>query len=304
MSHCLIFNTGALKPSALDLGGVLVIAITLCQIRDGANDFVHGSVAFCTNLFYLQADRMSINARNFFTFVSEVCDTISQMKIDVLTLFPDMFDGPFDASLMKKAQEAGIFELRVHQLRDWAIDRHGTVDSPPFGGGAGMVLRVEPFYKALQELDPEHAAHRILMTPQGKPFCQSKAEELSQTKKHLIILCGHYEGFDERIRQHLVDEEISLGDFVLTGGEIPAMAVIEATVRLLSGVVGREESIDDESFSQGLLEYPHYTRPEVFEGWLVPEVLLSGHHAKIEAWRREQSKQRTKKRRPDLLKGN
>lgn len=224
------------------------------------------------------------------------------MKIDILTLFPEMFESPFNASLMKKALHSGKFDLQVHQLRDWAIDKHGTVDSPPFGGGAGMVLRVEPFYAALQQLDPEHRAHRILMTPQGQPFNQAKARQLSRLE-HLILLCGHYEGYDERIRQHLIDEEISLGDFVLTGGEVPAMAVVEATVRLLPGVVGREESLDDESFSQGLLEYPHYTRPEVFNSWQVPDILLSGHHAKIEAWRRQQSLERTRQRRPDLLQG-
>ena len=213
-----------------------------------------------------------------------------------------MFDSPLNSSLLKKAQDKGVFTFKAHQLRDWAIDKHGTVDSPPFGGGAGMVLRVEPFDKALKELDPNHTAHRILMTPQGVPFKQAKARELSQKHKHLIVLCGHYEGYDERIREHLIDEEISLGDFVLTGGEIPAMAVIEATVRLLPGVVGREESLADESHSEGLLEYPHYTRPEVYNDWTVPDVLLSGHHANIEAWRREQALERTKTRRPDLLK--
>ena len=146
------------------------------------------------------------------------------MHIDILTLFPEMFDSPLNSSLLKKAQDKGVFTFKAHQLRDWAIDKHGTVDSPPFGGGAGMVLRVEPFDKALKELDPNHTAHRILMTPQGVPFKQAKARELSQKHKHLIVLCGHYEGYDERIREHLIDEEISLGDFVLTGGEIPAMA--------------------------------------------------------------------------------
>jgi tRNA (guanine37-N1)-methyltransferase len=222
------------------------------------------------------------------------------MHIDILTLFPEMFVSPFASSLMKKALDAGKFTYTAHQLRDWAVDRHGTVDTPPFGGGAGMVLRIEPFYQALADLDPEHQAHRILMTPQGQPFKQAKARHLS-AKEHLIVLCGHYEGFDERIREHLVDEEISLGDFVLTGGEIPAMAIIEATVRLLPGVVGREESVADESHSDGLLEYPHYTRPEEFNGWRVPEILLSGHHANIEAWRRDQSRMRTEQKRPDLL---
>jgi tRNA (guanine37-N1)-methyltransferase len=224
------------------------------------------------------------------------------MQIDVITLFPEMFVSPMNSSLLKRALDNDKFTFTAHQLRNWAIDKHGTVDSPPFGGGAGMVLRIEPFDKALQQLDPNHSAHRILMTPQGMPFNQKRAQELSGQYKHLIILCGHYEGFDERIREHLIDEEISLGDFVLTGGEIPAMAVIEATVRLLPGVVGKEESLDDESHTKGLLEYPHFTRPEVYNNWSVPEVLLSGHHANIESWRRQQSISRTKKRRPDLMK--
>ena len=221
------------------------------------------------------------------------------MRIDVVTLFPEMFTGPLSESLLKRAQESGIFTFATHQLRQWAVDEYGTVDSPPFGGGAGMVLRVEPFYTALESIDAQHTAHRILLTPQGQTFTQAKAKELS-AKKHLVFLCGHYEGFDERIREHLVDEELSIGDYVLTGGEIPAMAIIDATVRLLPGVVGKEQSIADESFSNGLLEYPHYTRPEVFNEWRTPEVLLSGHHAKIEQWRREQAKERTKQRRHDL----
>lgn len=223
------------------------------------------------------------------------------MHIDVITLFPEMFSSPMGSSLIKKALNSEKFSFKAHQLRDWSIDKHGTVDSPPFGGGAGMVLRVEPFDKALHDLDPNHTAHRILMTPQGEPFKQSIAQNLSRNHSHIIILCGHYEGFDERIRQYLVDQEISLGDFVLTGGEIPAMAIIEATVRLLPGVVGREESLTDESHYDGLLEYPHYTRPERYKNWDVPEVLLSGHHANIESWRKVQSIARTKKRRPDLF---
>lgn len=223
------------------------------------------------------------------------------MHIDIITLFPEMFTSPLNSSLLKKALDKQLFTFKAHQLRNWAVDKHGTVDSPPFGGGAGMVLRVEPFDKALKELDANHSAHRILMTPQGVPFKQKRARELSANYDHLIILCGHYEGYDERIREFLVDEEISLGDFVLTGGEIPAMAVIEATVRLLPGVVGKEESLDDESHNTGLLEYPHYTRPEVYNKWNVPDVLLSGHHAKIEEWRHKQAVQRTKQRRPDLL---
>jgi tRNA (guanine37-N1)-methyltransferase len=221
------------------------------------------------------------------------------MRIDVLTLFPDMFTGPMSESLMKRAQANNIFSLHLHQLRQWALDSYGTVDGHPFGGGAGMVLRVEPFFQGLATIDPDHRGHRILLTPQGTPFTQQKAKQLQQLD-HLIFLCGHYEGFDERIREHLVDEEISLGDFVMTGGEIPAMAIIDATVRLLPGVVGKDESLASESFEDGLLEYPHYTRPEDFEGWKVPDILLSGHHANIAKWRQEQAKQRTTTRRPDL----
>jgi tRNA (guanine37-N1)-methyltransferase len=223
------------------------------------------------------------------------------MQIDVITLFPDMFSGPMSESLLKRAQDKGIFEFTTHQLRNWATNEYGTVDLPPFGGGAGMVLQVEPFYKALNQIDPQHTAHRILMTPQGQPFNQAKAQELSK-KERIIFLCGHYEGFDERIREHLVDEELSLGDFVLTGGEIAAMAMIEASVRLLPGVVGKEASVAEESFSDGLLEYPHYTRPEEFNGWKVPDILLSGHHANIASWRKQQALERTKMHRPDLLK--
>ncbi len=223
------------------------------------------------------------------------------MHIDVISLFPDMFTGPMSESLLKRAQDKGLFTLKVHPLRDWATNEYGTVDLPPFGGGAGMVLQVEPFFKALQDIDPHHTGYRILMTPQGAPFKQATARKLS-AKDHLIFLCGHYEGFDERIREHLVDEELSLGDFVLTGGEIAAMAMIEASVRLIPGVVGKEASVADESFSDNLLEYPHYTRPEEFNGWKVPEVLLSGHHANIAKWRREQAAKRTASRRPDLLK--
>jgi tRNA (guanine37-N1)-methyltransferase len=222
------------------------------------------------------------------------------MHIDVITLFPEMFSGPMHESLLKRAQDQGLWKFETHQLRQWAIDTYGTVDSSPFGGGPGMVLRIEPFYRALEQIDPEHVAHRILVTPQGKPFTQKTAEALSKQSR-IIFLCGHYEGFDERIRTHLVDEELSIGDFVLTGGEIPAMAMIDATVRLLPGVVGNHESLASESFHNNLLEYPHYTRPESFQGWNVPEVLLSGHHANIASWRQEQAKTRTKQRRPDLL---
>ncbi|MFC1627055.1 tRNA (guanosine(37)-N1)-methyltransferase TrmD [Patescibacteria group bacterium] len=222
------------------------------------------------------------------------------MKIDILTLFPKMFAGPFDESLLKKARDKGLIEINIHDLRDWTEDKHRTVDSKPFGGGAGMVMKVDVIDRALEKLR-EKDSKVILMTPQGKVYKQELAGELAK-EKHIILICGHYEGFDERIRKHLVDEELSIGDYVLTGGEIPAMVVVDSVVRLISGVVGKAESVENESFSEGLLEYPQYTRPADYKGMKVPEVLVSGDHAKIDQWRKEQSKKRTKAKRPDLLK--
>jgi len=211
------------------------------------------------------------------------------MQIDILTLFGDMFSGAFNESMLKRAQEKDIVQINIHNLRSWTVDKHNSVDDRPYGGGAGMVIMVEPVDKALNELKKKNS-HVILMTPQGKRFNQEKAQKLA-TLKHLIIICGHYEGFDERIRRHLIDEEISLGDFVLTGGEIPAMALVDATVRLMPGVLGKEESLLEESHSEpGYLEYPHYTRPVNYKGWEVPDILLSGNHAEIAKWRRENSK--------------
>lgn len=221
------------------------------------------------------------------------------MKIDVLTLFPGMFGGPLDESILQRARKRGLLDLRVHNLRDWTHDRHRTVDDRPFGGGPGMVLKCEPIFEAVESLrGPESRV--ILMCPTGRRFEQAVARELSGAS-HLILLCPSYEGIDERIREHLVGLELSVGDFVLTSGNLPAMMVIDAVVRLLPGVLGDDESAVDESFSHGLLEYPHYTRPADFRGWRVPEVLLSGNHAEIERWRRGQSRDRTILRRPDLL---
>ncbi|MGG4035814.1 tRNA (guanosine(37)-N1)-methyltransferase TrmD [Paenibacillus cisolokensis] len=224
------------------------------------------------------------------------------MKIDVLTLFPEMFEGVFGTSILGKAREKGIVELRTINFREYANNKHQTVDDAPYGGGGGMVLKPEPMFAAVEALT-EGAAKPprvILMCPQGEPYTQRKAEELSRAE-HLVFICGHYEGYDERIREHLVTDELSIGDYVLTGGELPAMVVIDSVVRLLPGVLGNETSAVTDSFSTGLLEYPHYTRPAVFRGWEVPEVLMSGHHGRIEAWRREQSLLRTLRRRPDLL---
>ena len=224
------------------------------------------------------------------------------MKIDVLTLFPAMFAGPLDESIVKRARQAGQLDLTIHDLRDYTHDRHRTVDDRPFGGGPGMVLKPKPIFEAVEALAGEKT-RVTLMTPQGRRFEQPVAREIAEYE-HLLLICGSYEGFDERIREHLAHDEISVGDFVLTNGALPAMIVIDAVTRLLPGVLGDEESATDESFSNGMLEYPQYTRPAEFRGWGVPEILLSGHHAEIEKWRREQSRERTKKRRPDLLAGD
>lgn len=229
------------------------------------------------------------------------------MKIDILTLFPEMFIGPFDHSIVKRAQEKGKVGIKLHPLRQWTKDRHKTVDDRPFGGGVGLVLMVEPIFKALGDLKKKES-QTVLLSPQGKPFNQDKAIRLSK-EKHLILICGHYEGVDERIREHLIDEEVSLGDFVLTGGEIPVMAITDALVRLIPGVLEKQEAIQNESFSRfkvggkdkQLLEYPQYTRPAKFNHWSVPKILLSGNHQEIDAWRQKKACQKTKKNRPDLL---
>ncbi|WP_127507849.1 tRNA (guanosine(37)-N1)-methyltransferase TrmD [Paenibacillus humicus] len=235
------------------------------------------------------------------------------MRIDVLTLFPEMFDGVFGASILGKARDKGIVSLQAVNFRNYANNKHNTVDDYPYGGGGGMVLKAEPVFSAVEDLlggssggavESQAAESKppriILMCPQGEPFSQRKAEELAREER-LIFICGHYEGYDERIREHLVTDELSIGDYVLTGGELPAMVMIDSVVRLLPGVLGNESSAVTDSYSTGLLEYPHYTRPASFRGWDVPEVLISGHHRNIDAWRREQSLQRTLQRRPDLL---
>jgi len=222
------------------------------------------------------------------------------MKIDVLTLFPAMFAGPLDESIVKRAREKGLLDLKIHNLRDWTHDRHKTVDDKPFGGGPGMLLKVEPLFEAIESVQREKT-RVILLSPSGRKFDQSIARELAQ-QDDLLLVCGSYEGFDERVREALADDELSIGDYVLTNGALPAMVVIDAIARLLPGVLGDDESSHDESFSRGLLEYPQYTRPAEFRGMKVPEVLLSGNHAEIEKWRREQAKLRTEKQRPDLLK--
>lgn len=221
------------------------------------------------------------------------------MKVDVLTLFPEMFVGPLDASIVQRARTGGILDLRIHNLRDYTHDRHKTVDDRPFGGGPGMVLKPEPIFEAVEKLRGERT-RVILMTPAGRPFSQQIARELA-TEESLLLVCGSYEGFDERIRESLADDEISIGDYVLTNGALPAMVLIDAVTRLLPGALGDDESSTEESFSGQMLEYPHYTRPAEFRGMKVPEVLLSGNHAEIAKWRALQGQKRTLQSRPDLL---
>ena len=220
------------------------------------------------------------------------------MKVDVLTLFPAMFVGPLDESILRRARESGRLELILHDLRDWTHDRHRTVDGTPYGGGPGMVLKPEPIFEAIDELATD-TTQVVMLTPQGEPFRQATARRLS-AHEHLLLLCGSYEGFDERIRTR-VHHEISIGDYVLTNGALPAMVVIDAVTRLLPGVLGDDASSVEESFSENTLDYPQYTRPAEYRGLEVPEVLQNGNHAAIEQWRREQAEQRTRERRPDLL---
>jgi tRNA (guanine37-N1)-methyltransferase len=221
------------------------------------------------------------------------------MKIDVLTLFPGMFAGPLDESIIKRARESGILELGIHNLRDYAHDRHKTVDDRPFGGGPGMLLKPEPVFEAVEHLaSPQTRV--VLLAPAGRKFDQQIARELAG-QRHLLLICGSYEGFDERIREQLAHDEVSIGDYVLTNGALPAMVIIDVVTRLLPGVLGDDDSSREESFSSGLIEYPQYTRPAEFRGWKVPEVLLSGHHAEIAKWRSQQARLRTQQRRPDLI---
>jgi tRNA (guanine37-N1)-methyltransferase len=226
------------------------------------------------------------------------------MKIDILTLFPEICRAPLSESMMKRAQENKIVDLRIHNLRDWTTDKHHIVDDAPFGGGQGMVMKPEPIFAAVEELRQSGIKNQkskiILMSPGGRRLDQKLATELSQ-ESHLIVICGHYEGVDHRVIEHIVDLEISIGDYVLTNGAIAAVVLVDAVARLLPGVLGHEQSAHDDSFSAGLLEAPQYTRPAEFRGWKIPEVLLSGNHAEIAKWRKEQAIERTRQNRPDLL---
>ena len=223
------------------------------------------------------------------------------MKIDILTLFPEMFDGFLNASIIKRARDLGKVDIKVHNFRDYSTDKHGRVDDYPYGGGAGMLMQAQPVYDAYQAIVAESGKKPrvVFMTPQGKTFHQGMAEEFAK-EEELIFLCGHYEGIDERVLEEIVTDEVSIGDYVLTGGELPAMVMIDTISRLIPGVLNNEDSAQDESFAGNLLEYPQYTRPEVWRDKRVPEVLLSGHHANIAKWRLEKSIERTKEKRPDL----
>jgi len=230
------------------------------------------------------------------------------MRFDILTLFPGLFSGVFDESIVRRAIEAGIISIRIHNIRDHAEGRHSMTDDAPYGGGGGMVMKPGPIFRAVEHvLSPqgqqavaEASASVILLSPQGMPLTQQMACELSR-QDHLVLVCGRYEGVDERIREHLITDEISIGDYVLSGGEIPAMVVVEAVTRLIPGVLGDPGATFEDSHVEGLLEYPHYTRPATYRGWEVPEVLLSGDHALVVQWRREQALRRTFERRPELL---
>jgi len=228
------------------------------------------------------------------------------MEFDVFTLLPDVFPPYLESSILQRARQRGLIDVRLHNIRDWTTDKHHVTDDVPYGGGGGMVMKVEPVFAAVESIcgtgdaSAGLACPVILLTPQGRPFSQAIARELAGSAR-LALICGRYEGVDERIRTHLATDEISIGDYVLTGGELPALILIDAVTRLLPGALGDPDGSFDDSHAAGLLEYPHYTRPPEFRGWGVPEVLLSGNHAKIEKWRREQSLRRTLKRRPDLL---
>jgi tRNA (guanine37-N1)-methyltransferase len=224
------------------------------------------------------------------------------IKFDVLSIFPEMFLSPLNFSLLKKAQEKGLINICLHDIRNWTSDKHRMTDDAPYGGGCGMVMKVEPLERAVAEIKGNvQETQVILMTPQGETFNQKIAADLAE-KKQIIIICGRYEGVDERIRKHIADREISIGDYILTGGELSALVLIDAVSRLIPGVLGNAQSSCSESFSNGLLEYPQYTRPAEYKSWCVPEVLISGNHAEIENWRKLESLRRTYQRRPDLLK--
>lgn len=222
------------------------------------------------------------------------------MKIDILTLFPEMF-APLKTSIIGKAVDGGILDIRITDIRQYTLDKHHKCDDYPFGGGAGMVMMPQPIFDAVNAVDPERKSLRIYMSPKGKTLNMPIVKRLAGENRDLLLLCGHYEGVDQRVLDLCFDEEISIGDYVLTGGELPAMVLVDSVARYVDGVLGSESSVKEETFSENTLEYPQYTRPQIFEGIPVPEVLLSGHHANVEKWRKQQSAELTKKLRPDLL---
>ncbi len=224
------------------------------------------------------------------------------LTFHILSIFPEMFSGVFQESILKRAQENGLIKINLVNIRDYAIDKHATTDDYPFGGGPGMLMKIEPVFRAFQDVcgNAKRLPHRIFMSPRGTTLTQQKTIELS-AKQEILILCGRYEGIDERIREMMIDEELSIGDYVLTGGELPAMVLVDAVSRMIPGVLGDENSFKDDSFYQGILGYPQYTRPREFQGKSVPDILLSGHHAKIESWRRKEALRLTLLNRPDLL---
>lgn len=221
------------------------------------------------------------------------------MKIDILSIFPEMFEGVFSSSILGRAQQSRLIDIQLHDIRDYTDNKHRKTDDYPFGGGAGMVMMAQPIFDCMEAVLKGKAAKRILLSPRGKPLTTELAKELSK-EEHLVLLCGHYEGVDERVMS-IIDEEISIGDYILTGGELPAMVLVDCVSRFIPSVLGSEQSAEDESFSDGLLEYPQYTRPAEFRGMTVPDILLNGHHANIEKWRREQAVEKTRRVRPELL---
>lgn len=225
------------------------------------------------------------------------------MRFDVITIFPTMFEAYFSEGILKRALQKGVIDIHLHNLRDYSVDRHRTVDDYPYGGGPGMVMKPEPFYRAVRSIKTDGLETcTVMVTPQGKPFNQEMAEDLSKGEKRLLFICGRYEAIDERVREGLVDMEVSIGDYILTGGELPVLVIIDGITRLLPGALGDEHSTEDESFSWGILDYPHYTRPPEYEGFRVPDILMSGDHKKIERWRRKEALRNTISRRPELLK--
>ncbi len=224
------------------------------------------------------------------------------IKFDLITIFPDSLQAYLDSSILKRAQEKGLVEIKIHNLRDWSDSRHKMVDDTPYGGGPGMVFMIQPIFNALKDLKKDNSKV-FLTSPKGEKLTQNKLKELSlDTNTHYIILCGHYEGFDQRVHDHLVDYEFSIGDYVLSGGELPALALVDGVVRLIPGVLGNEHSLENESFTKGILDYPQYTKPSQFNNWKVPDVLLSGNHKEILDWRKKKSKEDTDSMRPDMSK--